>query len=151
MHSNKLIGKIEAAEEQPIRDFKKNRNMSTNSAHTNSGHSTSPSINININQNMGFVPNQTIVSSPTLAQMNNNPPSNILSPNAKPVYSEQKASSSYGKEGRVSDEHKLVLEGVRLAMEIIEAKLPNHMGYAHLLLTRTLSVLGELSTKCGKK
>lgn len=77
--------------------------MSTNSAHTNSGHSTSPSINININQNMGFVSNQNIVNSPTLAQMNNNPPSNILSPNAKPVYSDQKPSSNYNKEGRVSD------------------------------------------------
>jgi hypothetical protein len=36
-------------------------------------------------------------------------------------------------------------------MEIIEAKLPNHMGYAHLLLTRTLLLLGELTGKCGKK
>ena len=45
----------------------------------------------------------------------------------------------------------MVVEGVRLAMEIIEAKLPNHMGYAHLLLTRTLGLLGELLGRCGRK
>jgi serine/threonine-protein kinase ULK/ATG1 len=112
LHSNKLIGKMDNSEE-PIRDFKKNRNMSTNSSHNNS-----PPVNININPNMGYVSSQQILNSPTLPQMNS-PPSNILSPNSKPVYLEQpqpKPTSSYGKDGRVGDEHKLVLEGVRLAM-----------------------------------
>jgi hypothetical protein len=36
-------------------------------------------------------------------------------------------------------------------MEVIESKLPNHMGYAHLLLTRTLSILNELSNKTNRK
>lgn len=36
-------------------------------------------------------------------------------------------------------------------MEIIDVKLPNHMGYAHLLLSRTMGLLNELLTKCGRK
>jgi len=52
---------------------------------------------------------------------------------------------------RIGDEHKMVLEGVKLAMEVIEAKLPNHMGYAHLLLTRTLTLVAELFSKNGRK
>jgi hypothetical protein len=143
-----------------VRDFKKNRNMSTNS--TNGG-SPPPPISINITPNIGYIPGQPNVNSPTLPQIGNTG-SNILAPNSKPVYVEQpqmqqqiqqqqppKPGSSYGKEVRVGDEHKLVLEGVRLAMEIIEAKLPNHMGYAHLLLTRTLSLLADLANRCGRK
>jgi hypothetical protein len=50
--------------------------------------------------------------------------------------------ASYSKELRVGEEHKMILEGVKLAIEIIETKIPNHMGYAHLLLSRTINVLG---------
>jgi hypothetical protein len=45
----------------------------------------------------------------------------------------------------------MILEGVKLAIEIIETKLPNHMGYAHLLLTKTINVLAELITKSNRK
>lgn len=41
----------------------------------------------------------------------------------------------------MSEDHKLVIEGVKLSMELIESKIPNHMGYAHLLLTRTLALV----------
>ena len=59
-------------------DFKKNRNMSTNS--TNG--SNPPPISINIGPNMGYVSSPQMVNSPTL------PPSNILAPNAKPIYAD---------------------------------------------------------------
>ena len=53
--------------------------------------------------------------------------------------------------GRAGEDHRLVIEGVRLAMEIIESKLPNHMGYAHLLLTKTLGLLAEAAGRCSRK
>lgn len=42
---------------------------------------------------------------------------------------------------RIGEDHKLIIEGVKLSMDLIESRLPNHMGYAHLLLTRTLAMI----------
>jgi hypothetical protein len=36
-------------------------------------------------------------------------------------------------------------------MELIDSKLPNHMGYAHLLLTRVLTILAEISSRKPRK
>lgn len=80
MNSNKLITKMESSEE-PMRDFKKNRNMSTNS---NNGNQVP--ININISPNVGFMPpQQQMMNSPPLVPMNN-PSSNTIAPNSKPIY-----------------------------------------------------------------
>jgi hypothetical protein len=85
-------------QEEPMRDFKKNRNMSTNSS--NGGSPPPPPISINIGPNMAYLPSQQQVNSPTLP------------PNAKPIIYVDSAR----KEGKVGEEHKLIIEGVRLAM-----------------------------------
>ncbi len=84
MHSNKLITKD--TPEEPMRDFKKNRGLSTNSANGNNPNqvinspplnttpppiSSPPPISINIGPSGGYVPT---LNSPTLP------------PNVKPVY-----------------------------------------------------------------
>ncbi len=95
MNSNKLINKVENIEE-PMRDFKKNRNMSTNSSNGNQ-----MPININIPANIAFGPSQQMPNSQPIQQLNN-PSSNIIAPNSKPVYIEQ-SKPNYPKEGKVGD------------------------------------------------
>ena len=51
----------------------------------------------------------------------------------------------------MSDDHKLIIDGVKLSLELIESKIPNHMGYAHLLLTRTLALLAEMTNRASRK
>jgi len=36
-------------------------------------------------------------------------------------------------------------------MELIESKIPNHMGYAHLLLTRTLALISEMGNRISRR
>ncbi len=81
MNSNKLISNKLDGPDEPMRDFKKNRNLSTNS----SNGSNQVPINININPNIGFMPPQQIVNPPPILQMNNSSP-NTLAPNSKPIY-----------------------------------------------------------------
>lgn len=59
------------------------------------------------------LPAQQMPNSPTI------PPSNMLSPNAKPMYVEVGKGVRVEEPKRVGEEHKLVVEGVRLALEII--------------------------------
>lgn len=78
LQSNKIIGKMNSMEsDEPIRDFKKNRNVSSTSP--------SPPINININPNINYTGiNNPLMSSPTL------PPShapNIVNPNNNSISS----------------------------------------------------------------
>lgn len=77
-----------------------------------------PSITIPIN----FGPPQQTINSPTLPPSISNT-GNVLSPNSKPVYIEQQkiiqAIPTKDKDSRVGDEHKLVIEGVKLALEMI--------------------------------
>ena len=42
---------------------------------------------------------------------------------------------------KISEEHKSILEGVKLAMEIIDSRIPNFSGYAHLILTKNVANL----------
>lgn len=51
----------------------------------------------------------------------------------------------------VSEEHKNLIEGVKLAMDIVDSKVSNNMGYAYLVLNRVSQQVGELSAKCDKK
>mgnify|MGYP000747665411 FL=1 len=51
----------------------------------------------------------------------------------------------------VSEEHKSLIEGVKLAMDIVDSKVSNNMGYAYLVLNRVSQQVGELSAKCDKK
>lgn len=95
MNSNKLINKVENIDE-PMRDFKKNRNMSTNSSNGNQ-----MPININIPPNIAFGPSQQMPNSQPIQQLNN-PSSNIIAPNSKPLYIEQ-SKPNYPKEGKVGD------------------------------------------------
>ena len=83
--------------DEPMRDFKKNRNMSTNS----SSNGNQVPMNINIPPNIAFVPSQQMPNSPPIQQLNN-PSSNIITPNSKPIYIEQ-SKPNYGKEGKVGD------------------------------------------------
>lgn len=36
----------------------------------------------------------------------------------------------------LSEDHKMVIEGVKLAMDIIDSKVSNNMGYAFLILNQ---------------
>ena len=51
----------------------------------------------------------------------------------------------------VSEEHKNLIEGVKLAMDVVDSKVSNNMGYAYLVLNRVSQQVGELSAKCDKK
>ena len=44
-------------------------------------------------------------------------------------------------------EHKQVVEGGKLAMEIMQAKVPNNMGYGYLVLSRTHKILTDMQPK----
>lgn len=114
--------------------------------------STNPPLSINLPT--GNYSSQNI-NSPTLQNMPPHPSQgnpNMLYPTNNKLngqnYPEAPKSPTFK---RVGEDHRLITEGVKLAMEIIESKLPNHMGYAHLLLTRTLSILNELSNKTARK
>lgn len=192
VQSNKMIAKLESmGTDEPTRDFKKNRNMSTTSQNgpINMQGNQSP-MGMNLTQaNMGFSPqpnqmlgaqlmqqampqmqvNQSLsnqnLSSPNqnLANPNaisgnvGNPTANLGNPNMlQPTNNKitgqfPEPPKSPTMVVRVGEEHRLVIEGVRLAMEIIDSKLPNHMGYAHLLLSRTLGILNEVASRCGRK
>ena len=47
----------------------------------------------------------------------------------------------------LTKEHKSVLEGTRLAMEVIQSKVPNNMGYSYLILGRVLEIISDLRGK----
>ena len=36
-------------------------------------------------------------------------------------------------------------------MEIIEAKLPNHLGYAHLLLSKSMQITSDIANRGWRK
>lgn len=120
--------------------------MSTNSHSTN--HS-GPSLTINLPSSVGYnSPQQSpMLNSPTapsnpIIQTPVNP--NMLQPTNNKLNGTQYSEPQTPKSPtiiRIGDDHRLVIEGVRLAMDLIESRLPNHMGYAHLLLTRTLTIL----------
>ena len=51
----------------------------------------------------------------------------------------------------ISEEHKSLIEGVKLAMDIVDSKVSNNMGYAYLVLNKVSQQVGDLSTKSEKK
>ena len=51
----------------------------------------------------------------------------------------------------LAEDHRYVMDGVRLAMDIIESKVSNNMGYAFLVLNRADGNVGELVKKCSSK
>jgi hypothetical protein len=44
-----------------------------------------------------------------------------------------------------------MIEGVRLAMDIVDSKVSNNMGYAYLVLNKVSQQVTEISTKSDKK
>ena len=36
----------------------------------------------------------------------------------------------------ISEEHRNIIEGVKLSMDLIESKIPNNSGYAYLVLNK---------------
>lgn len=108
--SNKMIAKVDSmgVVDEPNRDFKKNRNLSATST------GTSPSLNINIPS--GSFSSQG-VSSPTIPPhtAHNNP--HMLQPTNNKLngrdYPETPKSPTLLK---VGDDHRLIMEGVKLAM-----------------------------------
>ena len=50
-----------------------------------------------------------------------------------------------------TEEHKSVIEGVKLAMEIIESKISNSMGYSYLVLSRSSTLVEEMASRCSRK
>lgn len=51
----------------------------------------------------------------------------------------------------ISEEHKSIIEGVKLAMDIVESKVSNNMGYAYLVLNKVSQQVSDISTKSEKK
>ena len=172
--SNKMIAKLESmALDEPNRDFKKNRNLSNTASQGSQG--SINHLNISPNHiNMGF--NQTpAISSPTLphqpmplptqttqTQTQNSPaqlpsPSVVSNPNGLQPTSNKISGQQFQEPSkpnpinRLGEDHRMVIEGVKLAMEIIDSKLPNHMGYAHLLLSKVLAFLGDIFSKSNRK
>lgn len=47
----------------------------------------------------------------------------------------------------ISEDHKSIIEAVKLAMEIIEAKISNCMGYAYLILSKADSQIFEIAKR----
>ena len=108
LQSNKTIGRVETqTSQQPLHNFKKNRNYSTTSQNA-------PVIVGNINPNsVGY--NSTNGSNPLGNNMMNNQNSNKI---ANQVYLAD-SQKNYMKDVRITEQHRLVLEGVKLAIEII--------------------------------
>jgi len=52
---------------------------------------------------------------------------------------------------RLGEDHRVVVEGVKLAMDMIDTKLPNHMGYAFLILSKVLANLNLIISKSTRK
>lgn len=42
----------------------------------------------------------------------------------------------------ISEEHRTMIEGVRLAMDIVDSKVSNNMGYAYLVLNKVSQQVG---------
>lgn len=150
--SNKMIGKVDSlgSSEEAPRNFKKDRNMSAN-------HQNGP-LTINLPNSTGYSPqtHNQMLNSPTVP----NVPHQIQNPNMLQPTNNKINGTQYSSEPqtpksptivKVGEDHRLVIEGVRLAMDLIDSKLPNHMGYAHLLLTRTLAILSEITIRTSKK
>ena len=51
----------------------------------------------------------------------------------------------------ISEDHKGVIEGVKLSMDLIESKISNNMGYAYLVLNRADNQVMELIKKSSMK
>jgi len=52
---------------------------------------------------------------------------------------------------KISDEHKTILEGVKLSMEVIDSRIPNYSGYAHLILSKNVAFLENLVQRPFRK
>lgn len=51
----------------------------------------------------------------------------------------------------MAEEHKFVIDGVKLAMDIIDSKVSNNMGYAFLVLNQADTFIVEMIKKCPSK
>lgn len=117
-----MISKIDTmgGVDEPSRDFKKNRNLSTT---TNSNQSVPLSINLPNTKAFNSQNQSPILNSPTLPNVQTIPSAHsinnlhMLQPTNNKIngqsYPETPKSPSFQ---RVGDEHKLVIEGVRLSM-----------------------------------
>ena len=52
---------------------------------------------------------------------------------------------------QLADDHRALIEAVKLAMEIVESKISNSLGYAYLLLDKASQQASELSLKTSRK
>ena len=50
-----------------------------------------------------------------------------------------------------SEDHKAIIEGVKLSMDLIESKISNNMGYAYLVLNKSESQVVELIKRSSMK
>ena len=51
----------------------------------------------------------------------------------------------------ISEEHRNIIEGVKLSMDLIESKIPNNSGYAYLVLNKAGNIATELLSISNKK
>ena len=51
----------------------------------------------------------------------------------------------------IAQDHKSLIEGVKLAMEIVDSKVSNNLGYAYLVLHKVSQQVGDIVTKSDKK
>ena len=113
-------------------------------------------LTINIPSYSSPNPNQ-MINSPTMpnskAHVQSPPPNpNLLGSNkSNGQYLTEPVTPKSPSYSRMSEDHKLIIEGVRLSMELVESKIPNHMGYAHLLLTRTLAIVAEMTNRTSRR
>ena len=119
--------------------------MSTNS-HGNGKNGHNGHLTINLPSSTGFnSPQQSpMLNSPTVPSVQSPVNPNMLQPTNNKLNGTQYSEPQTPKSAnfvRIGEDHRLIIEGVRLSMDLIESKLPNHMGYAHLLLTRTLAMI----------
>ena len=52
---------------------------------------------------------------------------------------------------KISEDHKAILEGVKLSMEVIDSRIPNYSGYAHLILSKNVAYLENLVQRPFRK
>ena len=115
--------------------------MSTNSHNAPLTINLPSSSNFNSPQQSPMLNSPTVPSVPSISSPVN---PNMLQPTNNKLNGTQYSEPQTPKNPhipRISEDHRLIIEGVRLSMDLVESKLPNHMGYAHLLLTKTLSML----------
>jgi hypothetical protein len=116
-----------------------NNQMSSNEANFKKNRSSAQNTPVNSTNTIGPIGSQQI---PQQQNISPTQQGNYMQISQPPIISApQNPNMPTSPSNKISEEHKSILEGVKLAMEIIDSRIPNFSGYAHLILTKNVANL----------